>query len=118
MEESKGELCESTMTNLYPFYALEYKLSTIRALEEITNDGLFGSMYPKLDGLLFYHKETHYTSGATPLVGWLKPFMLSEVFGIKPDDRYLTEIPEGYSCFAKYMEDLTCMTNKRRSRIG
>lgn len=34
-----------------------------------------------LDGLLFYHKEVHYTPGFTPLVNWLKPFMLSEVLG-------------------------------------
>ena len=46
-----------------------------------------------LDGLLFYHRQALYTYGLTPLVTWLKPFMLSEVLGIsipsfdeKPDD--------------------------------
>ncbi|XP_011875515.1 PREDICTED: snurportin-1 [Vollenhovia emeryi] len=50
-------------------------------------------LYP-LDGLLFYHRKALYTFGTTPLVTWLKPFMLPEVLGIyvpspldeKPDD--------------------------------
>jgi len=33
----------------------------------------------ELDGLMFYHKKTAYTAGETPLVGWLKPFMVPEV---------------------------------------
>ncbi|XP_065060566.1 snurportin-1-like [Rhopilema esculentum] len=37
----------------------------------------------KIDGLLFYHKRTHYTPGRTPLVGWLKPSMLPDVLGIR-----------------------------------
>jgi len=36
----------------------------------------------ELDGLMFYHKKTAYTTGETPLVGWLKPFMVPEVLGI------------------------------------
>ena len=31
---------------------------------------------------MFYHKKTAYTTGETPLVGWLKPFMVPEVLGI------------------------------------
>ncbi|XP_049544552.1 snurportin-1 [Anopheles darlingi] len=33
----------------------------------------------RLDGFLFYHKESHYVYGKTPLVTWLFPFMLSDV---------------------------------------
>ena len=47
-----------------------------------------------LDGVLFYHKEGYYKKGRTPLVTWLKTYMLPEVFGMnvpescdkKPDD--------------------------------
>ena len=35
-----------------------------------------------LDGILFYNNETHYTHGPTPLVGWLKAFMLPEILGL------------------------------------
>ena len=34
---------------------------------------------PKVDGILFYHKESHYTHGQTPLVGWLKVWMFTEI---------------------------------------
>ena len=40
------------------------------------------SCNPQIDGLLFYHKRTHYVPGSTPLVGWLKPYMLPEMLGI------------------------------------
>ena len=35
----------------------------------------------QLDGVLFYHKESHYTHGNTPLVGWLKGYMFPEILG-------------------------------------
>ncbi|KAI6232708.1 RNA U transporter 1 [Aphelenchoides fujianensis] len=35
-----------------------------------------------LDGLMFYHKEAFYTGGETPMVGWLKPWMMSDVLGV------------------------------------
>ncbi|KAJ8679015.1 hypothetical protein QAD02_014802 [Eretmocerus hayati] len=41
-----------------------------------------------LDGILFYHREAHYTSGRTPLVAWLKTYMLPEVLGV--------DVPEPY----------------------
>jgi hypothetical protein len=37
----------------------------------------------QLDGLLFYHKEAHYTFDHTPLVGWLKAYMLPEILNIQ-----------------------------------
>lgn len=50
---------------------------------------------PPLDGLLFYHRDGHYTKGRTPLVTWLKPFMLPEVLGIAVPAP-LDEKPIGY----------------------
>lgn len=41
----------------------------------------------QVDGLLFYHRQTHYTPGTTPLVGWLRPYMVSDILGL--------EVPEG-----------------------
>jgi len=37
----------------------------------------------KVDGLLFYHRQTHYTPGSTPLVGWLRPYMVAEIMGME-----------------------------------
>lgn len=45
-----------------------------------------------IDGFLFYHNAVHYYSGVTPLVGWLKPDMISEQFNITPHHNYLRQI--------------------------
>jgi len=37
----------------------------------------------QIDGLLFYHNESHYLPGRTPLVGWLKAFMLPDILGVQ-----------------------------------
>uniref|UniRef100_A0A8D0L9G9 Snurportin-1 n=1 Tax=Sphenodon punctatus TaxID=8508 RepID=A0A8D0L9G9_SPHPU len=36
----------------------------------------------EVDGLLFYHKQAHYIPGSTPLVGWLRPYMVADILGI------------------------------------
>lgn len=47
----------------------------------------------QVDGLLFYHKQTHYTPGSTPLVGWLRPYMLPEILGLAVPPTALTAKP-------------------------
>lgn len=47
-----------------------------------------------MDGLLFYHRQTHYTPGSTPLVGWLRPYMVSDILGIEVPVGPLTDKPE------------------------
>ncbi|CAM4734026.1 unnamed protein product [Leuciscus chuanchicus] len=47
-----------------------------------------------VDGLLFYHKETHYTPGSTPLVGWLRPYMVADILGIEVPQCPLTSKPD------------------------
>lgn len=37
--------------------------------------------YP-VDGFLFFHREGHYVTGVSPLVTWLKPEMLPDMFGV------------------------------------
>ncbi|XP_035251575.1 snurportin-1 [Anguilla anguilla] len=46
-----------------------------------------------VDGLLFYHGQTHYTPGSTPLVGWLRPYMVSDILGIQVPQCSLTAKP-------------------------
>ncbi|XP_076245829.1 snurportin-1 [Calliopsis andreniformis] len=55
-----------------------------------------------LDGLLFYHRDGQYTKGRTPLVTWLKPFMLPEVLGIFVPPP-LDEKPDGYIDYKYYI---------------
>lgn len=50
----------------------------------------------QLDGLLFYHKKTHYNPGTTPLVGWLKAYMLPEMLSIEVPNEMASEKPKDY----------------------
>lgn len=57
-----------------------------RLTELLWNRPAFDMVYgrekaPPVDGLLFYHRESSYVHGHTPLVGWLFPFMVNEVLG-------------------------------------
>uniref|UniRef100_A0ACB8E5G5 Uncharacterized protein n=1 Tax=Sphaerodactylus townsendi TaxID=933632 RepID=A0ACB8E5G5_9SAUR len=48
----------------------------------------------QVDGLLFYHRQAHYNPGSTPLVGWLRPYMVSDILGISVPAGPLTSKPE------------------------
>lgn len=48
----------------------------------------------QVDGLLFYHKQTHYTPGSTPLVGWLRPYMVPDILGLTVPATPLTAKPD------------------------
>lgn len=59
-----------------------------------------------LDGLLFYHKDSFYVHGTTPLVGWLFSFMVNEVLGFRMiNPKYLEMRPANYINAATYIED-------------
>ena len=47
-----------------------------------------------IDGILFYHKQAHYNSGNTPLVGWLKVYMIPEIIGVNVPGKFLQNVPK------------------------
>ncbi|XP_050074954.1 snurportin-1 [Anopheles maculipalpis] len=75
---------------------------------------------PKLDGYLFYHKESHYVYGKTPLVVWLFAFMLNDVLKLPPglvNEQHLTDKPARYTGnYAEYIAEFDRMQAKRRSK--
>uniref|UniRef100_A0A8C1HE12 Snurportin-1 n=1 Tax=Cyprinus carpio carpio TaxID=630221 RepID=A0A8C1HE12_CYPCA len=71
----------------FRFYWLQSKVEEVEGLSEI-------SKINPVDGLLFYHKETHYTPGSTPLVGWLRPYMVADILGIEVPQCPLTSKPD------------------------
>ncbi|XP_053449757.1 snurportin-1 isoform X2 [Nycticebus coucang] len=71
----------------FRFYWMHSKLPEEEGLGEKTK------LNP-VDGLLFYHKQTHYSPGSTPLVGWLRPYMVSDVLGVAVPAGPLTTKPE------------------------
>lgn len=54
-------------------------------------------------GIIFYHKEGHYTVGRTPLVGWLFSYMLQEKLHIDVESFHLANKPVDYECFEHYV---------------
>ncbi|XP_037944938.1 snurportin-1 [Teleopsis dalmanni] len=59
---------------------------------------------PKLDGFVFYHKESSYVFERTPLMCWLFPYMITDVLGIPSSIRY--KKPTDYIGATQYMHFL------------
>lgn len=69
--------------------------------------------FQQVDGILFFHKRTHYNFGSTPLVVWLKPYMLLEILGIEVSETLLAERPDNYSNYAAHLEHVAEEKKKR-----
>lgn len=89
VQETEG-LSDIAKRNPFRFVSLQ---STDCAVESI-HKSLAADYSFNVDGLLFYHKQTHYTPGSTPLVGWLRPYMVSDILGIQVPDGPLTKKPD------------------------
>lgn len=79
-----------------------------KILECLGKYPMWNDNIPTLDGLLFYHKDSSYVRGETPLVGWLFPFLVPDVLGISDyyiHDRYFNQKPIDYTNYLSYMND-------------
>ncbi|KAH9487914.1 hypothetical protein Btru_067438 [Bulinus truncatus] len=110
-------LSESSNSNPYKFIGLP----SFRCCQEDISFAVSSAQF-QIDGLLFYHKRTHYTFGSTPLVVWLKPYMLQEILGITVPDHQMTQMPKDYSNYADHMkkveEDKSKNHKVREQRIS
>jgi len=87
--------CEAEMR----FYWLESKLSEISGIDVHSNYNryriqclnhrpvielpkMMETFHSNVDGIIFFHKEAFYVHGRTPLVTWLKPFMVQDILHI------------------------------------
>ncbi|XP_032325062.1 snurportin-1 isoform X2 [Camelus ferus] len=81
----------------HPFYDCQFKFVGLKNFP-CTPESLFKVLsmdFPfEVDGLLFYHRQAHYSPGSTPLVGWLRPYMVSDVLGVAVPAGPLTTKPE------------------------
>ncbi|PKK25431.1 snurportin 1 [Columba livia] len=89
IQEEEG-LGEKSRINPFKFVGLQnFPCSSDSLCEVLAMDFPF-----EVDGLLFYHKQTHYTPGSTPLVGWLRPYMVPEILGLAVPATVLTAKPD------------------------
>ncbi|XP_018621103.1 snurportin-1 isoform X3 [Scleropages formosus] len=88
VQETDG-LSEIARRNPFRFMSLQSVNCTPQSIRE----ALSAEYSFKVDGLLFYHRQTHYTPGSTPLVGWLRPYMVSDILGMEVPECSLTAKP-------------------------
>ena len=58
-----------------------------------------------LDGILFYNKQVHYLPGSTPLVGWLKGYMIPEMLEIGVSKELMAQKPNSYASMKSYIQE-------------
>uniref|UniRef100_A0A665UHR9 Snurportin-1 n=2 Tax=Echeneis naucrates TaxID=173247 RepID=A0A665UHR9_ECHNA len=92
VQETDG-LSEIAKRNPFRFVSLQSTDCTAESIQK----ALAAEYSFSVDGLLFYHRQTHYTPGSTPLVGWLRPYMVTDILGIEVPVGPLTIKPE-YAC--------------------
>ncbi|XP_054243899.1 snurportin-1 [Indicator indicator] len=89
IQEEEG-LGEKSRINPFKFVGLQnFPCSSDSLCKVLAMDFPF-----EVDGLLFYHKQTHYTPGSTPLVGWLRPYMVPDILGLAVPATVLTAKPD------------------------
>nr|CAH0110664.1 unnamed protein product [Daphnia galeata] len=88
------ELGIKSAKNRYAFIPLSVSPCTKENIEALLVNEK--DIWLPLDGLLFYHKLGFYTPRVSPLVGWLKPFMISEVLKAKVPEFYMQKKPISY----------------------
>uniref|UniRef100_A0A1B6LFT9 Snurportin-1 n=1 Tax=Graphocephala atropunctata TaxID=36148 RepID=A0A1B6LFT9_9HEMI len=67
----------------------------------------------QVDGVLFYHNSAPYISGQTPLVGWLKPYMLPERFGVDVPKGFLDLRPPDYENLEQWVSKVSHTHSKQ-----
>ncbi|XP_054706628.1 snurportin-1-like [Uloborus diversus] len=70
----------------------------------------------KLDGLLFFHKRSHYLCGTSPLVTWLKPYMVPEILSIEVPASLCTDRPADYVCMQQHLPKAFKKNEERKNK--
>lgn len=79
----------------------------------ISSKALIGEMFADVcrldyvpsdvDGLAFFHKDSIYTAGRTPLSAFLKPYMIPEKLDVAVNKGYLLKKPSNYTTLENYL---------------
>jgi len=100
--ENKDVLMDISRTNHYKFMPLPIYQCTEDSIAKALNSKL--PFEDNLDGLLIYHKNVHYMPGKTPLVGWLKGYMVPEILNISVCDELMSQRPSDYGGMKVYLK--------------
>ena len=92
--EEVPKLSVKSNRNPYEFVlAKSYDLNATN-LREVLKES--EDKHEQVDGLLLYHKRVNYLPGHTPLVGWLKAYMVPDMFGVSVPESFMKQAPSDY----------------------
>ncbi|KAG1682462.1 Snurportin-1 [Nymphon striatum] len=95
------KLVEKSQINPMPFHELQKSTCNHKDIHsQIWSPLAFDG---ELDGLLFYHKQVTYQPGVTPLIGWLKGFMVPEILNIDVPESWKNMAPADYTSVSKFL---------------
>lgn len=83
--------------------------------EELGREYSINEIEMAVDGVLFYHKDCPYLSGQTPIVTWLKPYMIPEKLQLPVHESYLANKPKNYTTLQEYLNYIQTKYKKKRS---
>lgn len=113
---SESELDKVDDRNEIAFEMIEkYDCGNSEALNEFLSVyPVWPANEPQLDGFLFYHKESSYIQGSTPLVGWLFPFMIPELFDVPCfNESFMSGMPPDYKGYMAFIE---CFEKQQKNK--
>lgn len=119
------ELDQIRPNNSFSIVSLEFfdlSCEPDELMDCLARSTIFENPLTELDGVLFYHKEASYSHGVTPLVGWLFPFMMEEVMGMRfTCDKYNIK-PKNYTNYLEYIEifnkkQLSVVEKRKNNRV-
>ncbi|KAK4876732.1 hypothetical protein RN001_009238 [Aquatica leii] len=104
--EETPELLEQSDANPFAFREVNYFPAELPLVEEkLSCSFIVGDEEVPLDGVLFYHRDTTYLPCITPLVGWLKPYMVPEMLHVPVGECFMEKKPKHYVSLAHYLEN-------------
>uniref|UniRef100_A0A182QUY0 Snurportin-1 n=1 Tax=Anopheles farauti TaxID=69004 RepID=A0A182QUY0_9DIPT len=124
-ENNLAELFNSKTSNVKEGFRLSllpsYDLAHPESMSQCwSHFPAFANDTPRLDGYLFYHKESQYVYGTTPLVVWLFAFMLNDVLRLPTglvNEQHLTNKPARYTGnYTEYIVEFDRMQANRKRK--
>lgn len=109
------EIQTQSKINPYSFIPLPSYPCDVDVIQRLLESSL--PFVAPLDGLLFYHKRSHYLHGVNPLVGWLQAYMLPEMLGISIPEHYAAEKPSNYTCISEHLKIAFEKVKDRKCRM-
>ena len=103
--EENTQCLQRSNVNPYIFMPLTQYSTGRENLEKVFMDPNFPKFDANLDGILFYHNMLNYMPGHTPLVGWLKGYMIPEMLGIAVSSKIEDQKPPNYASMEEHISD-------------